>query len=155
MHLLGDFPSPLIVGFISDLVHDARTALLLLCLWLFWTVGFWTGAAHFARRRVNAMKLNLLIKMQQNDLESDEPERNDVKQARQNTALRREIDHYETHRRSASAQYKTAENKTKMNHESEREEKVSLQRLTDEAMINQSKNRQTKRQHHTVALDVA
>jgi hypothetical protein len=94
MHLLGDLPSPMIVGIISDLVHDARITLLLLCLWLFWTVAFWAGAAHFARRRVNAMKLNLMLKMQQSDEEATEAAMEAILTNGDDKERQKEIDQY-------------------------------------------------------------
>ncbi len=54
MHLLGDMPSPFLLGFLTDHIGDVRLAMLILCLWLLWTVLFW-GAAwllakHFASK---------------------------------------------------------------------------------------------------------
>ena len=57
MHLLGDLPSPLLMGWITDLCRDVRLSLLLLLSWLGWTVLFWSCGAVLARRQVNELKL--------------------------------------------------------------------------------------------------
>ena len=56
MHALGDLPSPFLMGYITDQVNSIQLALVILCLWLLWTVFFWCIGVALARRRAEAFK---------------------------------------------------------------------------------------------------
>jgi hypothetical protein len=51
MHLLGDFPSPYIVGWIIE-SSGAYSGTLFISLWLLWAVAFWAVAANISVRNI-------------------------------------------------------------------------------------------------------
>lgn len=63
MHALGDLPSPFLMGYITDQVNSIQLALVILCLWLLWTVFFWSIGVALARRRAEAFKAVLRLNM--------------------------------------------------------------------------------------------
>ena len=61
MHLLGDLPSPFLLGWLTEaLGGEVRVGLLCLLSWLCWTVMFWSFGAVLARRQVTELKLRAL-----------------------------------------------------------------------------------------------
>jgi MFS family permease len=63
MHALGDLPSPFLMGYITDLVNSIRLALVILILWLLWTVAFWVAGVALARRRGQEFKQAMATNM--------------------------------------------------------------------------------------------
>jgi len=63
MHALGDLPSPFLMGVITDAVNSIRLALVILCLWLLWTVAFWSGGVALARARGQEFKRIVSLNM--------------------------------------------------------------------------------------------
>ena len=61
MHLLGDLPSPFLLGWLTEVLGgEVRVGLLCLLSWLCWTVMFWSFGAVLARRQVTELKLRAL-----------------------------------------------------------------------------------------------
>lgn len=56
MHSLGDLPSPIVVGYVSDQISDVRLTMLVLCGWMSFSVVFWGGAVILIKQRTR--KLN-------------------------------------------------------------------------------------------------
>jgi len=63
MHALGDLPSPFLMGWMTDELGSVQLALIILCLWLLWTVVFWASGVHLAKRRAEAFKKQLQADM--------------------------------------------------------------------------------------------
>ena len=60
MHLLGDLPSPFLMGLVTEWLGSVRFSLLMLLSWLGWTVMLWSFGAVLARRQVEQMKIQAI-----------------------------------------------------------------------------------------------
>ena len=60
MHLLGDLPSPFLLGIVTELCGDVRLSLLMLLSWLGWTVTLWSFGAVLARKEVEQLKIQAI-----------------------------------------------------------------------------------------------
>eukprot|EP00033_Pygsuia_biforma_P006132 GCRY01006819.1.p3 GENE.GCRY01006819.1~~GCRY01006819.1.p3 ORF type:complete len:131 (+),score=41.83 GCRY01006819.1:121-513(+) len=52
IHLLGDMPSPTIIGWLFDHTHSMHFTMVGLALWLLWAVLFWGLGARVAEKRM-------------------------------------------------------------------------------------------------------
>lgn len=52
IHALGDVPSPIIIGTVSDSSNNPFLTMLLATCWLIWTVLFWAAAAIVSKTEI-------------------------------------------------------------------------------------------------------
>lgn len=60
MHLLGDVPSPVVVGAMLQNLPDPSLTMSIVTMWLGWCVVFWGAAFYFARKLARRLEQGAL-----------------------------------------------------------------------------------------------